>query len=109
MLPLLHGLLPLLQEYGTPPEKLDAVTGLATAVANAPPGFQGAVLPYLSALGATELLAGQRRLVETHVLAAKLGAATQYYDEALILFGAGWQERRYRFDEAGHLVLPPGQ
>jgi endoglucanase len=109
VLPLLHGLGPLLQEYGTPPEKLDAVTGLATAVANAPPGFQGAVLPYLSALGATELLAGQQRLVEAHVLAAKLGAATQYYDEALILFGAGWQERRYRFDEAGHLVLPPGQ
>jgi endoglucanase len=58
-------------------------------------------------LGATELLVGQQRLVEAHAVAAKLGATTQYYDEALILFGAGWQERRYRFDEVGHLVLPP--
>ena len=107
VLPLLQGLIPLLQEHGAPPEKLDALTGRATAVAIAPAGFQGAVLPYLSALGATELLAAQQRLVEAHAVAAKLGAATQYYDEALILFGAGWQERRYRFDEAGHLVLPP--
>jgi len=109
VLPLLHGLVPLLQEYGTPPEKLDAVTGRATAVAYSPPGFQGAVLPYLSAVDATELLAGQQRRIEAHALAARLGASTQYYDEVLILFGAGWQERRYRFDEAGHLVLPPGR
>jgi endoglucanase len=109
VLPLLHGLVPLLQEHGMPPEKMDAMTGYATAVAFSPPGFQGAVLPYLSALGATELLAGQQRRVETHIAAAKMGAATQYYDEALILFGAGWQERRYRFDEDGHLVLPPGR
>jgi endoglucanase len=109
VLPLLHGLVPLMQEYGMPPEKLDAMTGRATAVAFSPPGFQGAVLPYLSAVEATELLAGQQRRVETHIAAAKMGAATQYYDEALILFGAGWQERRYRFDEDGHLVLPPGR
>jgi endo-1,4-beta-D-glucanase Y len=109
VLPLLHGLVPLLQEHGMPPEKLDAMTGRATAVAFSPPGFQGAVLPYLSAVDATELLAGQQRRVETHIAAAKMGAATQYYDEALILFGAGWQERRYRFDEDGHLVLPPGR
>ena len=109
VLPLLRGLVPLLQEYGSPPEKLDAVTGRATAIDFSPPGFQGAMLPYLSAVGATEILAGQQRLVAAYTLAANLGAATQYYDEALILFGAGWQERRYRFDEAGHLVLPPGR
>lgn len=109
VLPLLHGLVPLLQEYGMPPEKLDAVSGRATAVAYSPPGFQGAVLPYLSAMGATELLAGQQRRVEAHALAARMGTNTQYYDEVLILFGVGWQERRFRFDEAGHLVLPPGR
>jgi endoglucanase len=106
VLPQLRGLLPLLAEYGSPPEKLDASTGKATATGFSPAGFQGAMLPYLSALGETELLEAQQRQVQTHSYAAQSGAITQYYDEALILFGAGWQEGWYRFDASGHLVLP---
>lgn len=105
---LLHlaGLVPLLQEYGDPPEKVDATSGRALATAFSPPGFQGAILPYLAAMGDAELLETQARHVQAHAVAAQLGATTQYYDEALILFGAGWQERRYRFDADGHLVVP---
>ena len=106
VLPLLPGLIPLIAEHGDPPEKWDAATGRATATEYSPSGFQGASLPYLSALGATELLEVQQRRVQGHALAARMGANTQYYDEALILFGAGWQEGRYRFDTLGHLVLP---
>ncbi|MEY4375547.1 MAG: hypothetical protein RJB26_97, partial [Pseudomonadota bacterium] len=81
-------------------------SGRALATAFSPPGFQGAVLPYLAAMGDAELLETQARHVQAHAVAAQLGAITQYYDEALILFGAGWQERRYRFDADGHLLVP---
>ena len=109
LLPHLRGMLPLLSEHGVPPEKLDASTGNATATDYSPHGFQGAVLPYLAALGEPALLARQLRRVRVHGLAAQSGASTHYYDEALILFGAGWQEGWYRFDAAGHLVLPQGR
>lgn len=106
LLPYLHGLLPLLEEFGAPPEKVDAASGHATATAYSPPGFQGALLPYLSRLGERGALDRQQRRVQLHGFAAQAGAITHYYDEALILFGAGWLEGRYRFDESGHLVLP---
>lgn len=108
VLPYLQGFLLLLAEYDEPPEALDAATGQATKTDYSPPGFQGAVLPYLAAVGATDLLEVQRRHVQRHGFAAESGAITQYYDEALILFGAGWQEGWFRFDASGHLVLPQG-
>lgn len=81
---------------GVPPEKVDPLTGVAVKSDYSPIGFSGALLPFLSALGDQPTLARQR----DRVLAA---APANYYDQALILFGQGWLDGRYRFDEQGRL------
>lgn len=88
---------------GMPPEKVRPGTGAAVAADWAPIGFAGAVLPFLNALGERKLLAEQTSRLQRELLRAKLGADTNYYDQALILFGEGWQEGFYRFDAVGRL------
>ena len=34
---------------------------------------------------------------------ARLSKSTNYYDDVLVLFGKGWLDGRYRFDEQGYL------
>ena len=83
--------------------------------ATAPPGFSGALLPYLQALAEPALLERQRERVRgvahqsvpadgsnvpTVVTAAD---RPNYYDQALILFGLGAAQGRYRFDLDGAL------
>lgn len=93
----------LIRAQGLPPERVDPVTAQATKADYSPLGYSGAVLPYLSALGDRESLETQRSRVQRASLGAMLGASTNYYDEALILFGKGWLDGRYAFDDHGRL------
>lgn len=100
MLRLLPGYAKLIQKYGIPPERVDPRTGTATKYDYSPLGFSGAVLPYLSARGDKAMLEKQRQ----RLLRAKYSSdPTHYYDQVLILFGKGWLENRYRFDDHGQL------
>jgi endo-1,4-beta-D-glucanase Y len=95
----------LIAKYGNPPEKVNPNTGAATKVDYSPIGFSGAVLPFLSALGDKPILAQQLERVRMAALRAKRGEITHYYDQVLILFGQGWLDGEYRFDDQGRLVL----
>lgn len=93
----------LIRSLGAPPETVDPLTGKATKTDYSPTGYSGAVLPFLSALGDREALEAQSQRLRMAAVKARLGVATNYYDEALILFGKGWLDRQYAFDEQGYL------
>lgn len=108
---------------------LDAVNGMANCLKqrNGPPerigddgqpqsndgpvGFSAALLPYLEAGGNARAQTAQSQRV-----AAALDAATGmhtrfnggkpvYYDENLVMFGQGWEQRRFRFGTEGELKV----
>lgn len=88
----------LIRETGLPPEKVNPLTGIAVKSGFSPIGFSGAVIPYLAMLNATPTLETQRQR-----LSAVHDKSANYYDQVLILFGTGWLEGHYRFDEDGRL------
>jgi endoglucanase len=88
---------------GVPPEKIQPQTATVVKADWAPIGYAGAVLPFLTALGDHRLSDQQLSRLGRDQVRAKLGGDTNYYDQALILFGAGWQEGFYRFDADGRL------
>jgi endo-1,4-beta-D-glucanase Y len=94
----------LVRTIGVPPEKVDPRTGTATKSDFSPIGFSGAVLPFLNALDDKTALEQQRARVRDASLRAKRGEKTHYYDQVLILFGKGWLDNRYRFDDQGRLL-----
>jgi endoglucanase len=94
----------LIRKLGTPPEKVDPLTAVAVKSDFSPLGYSGAVLPFLSALGDTPALEKQRARLRAAALRARAGERTHYYDQVLILFGKGWLDGQYRFDEQGRLV-----
>jgi endoglucanase len=93
----------LIRKSGTPPEKVNPLTAVAVKSDYSPIGFSGAVLPFLSALDDKPTLEKQRDRVRAAALRAKRGEPTQYYDQVLILFGKGWLDGQYRFDDQGRL------
>ena len=93
----------LIRKLGAPPEKVDPLTGVAIKSSYSPIGYSGAVLPFLSALDDKPSLEKQRDRVRAAALRAKRGEATNYYDQVLILFGKGWLDGQYRFDDQGRL------
>jgi endoglucanase len=93
----------LIRTRGAPPEKVNPATGVALEGDYSPSGFSGAALPFLAALHEDELLRAQVSRLTADAARAKLGAATNYYDQALILFGQGWLDGQYRFDAQGRL------
>ena len=93
----------LIRDRGVPPENVNPLTGVAIVSDYAPIGYSGAILPYLSALSDTVTLDKQRARVRAASSRAKQGEPTNYYDQILILFGQGWIDGRYRFDEQGRL------
>lgn len=101
LLKLLSNYAALTRQHGNPPEKVNPLTGVATKLDYSPIGFSGAMLPFLSALGDQATLEKQRGRVHTAALRTK--DPTHYYDQALILFGQGWLDGRYRFDAQGRL------
>jgi endo-1,4-beta-D-glucanase Y len=91
----------LVRVNGAPPEKVDPRTAAITKADYSPTGFSGALLPFLAAAGDTATLAREYTRARA---AAGSGEKTNYFDQALILFGKGWHEGKYRFDEDGRLT-----
>jgi len=85
--------------HGSPPEKVDTVSGAATH--EGPAGFSAALLPFLDALNQTAL--ADQQAARVRQLEQK--SASGYYSQVLALFGEGWYEGRYRFAVDGN-VLP---
>jgi len=88
-------------QAGFPPEKVAATTGSVSG--EGPLSYWGALAPYFKALGDERGLG----LARTHLAALDnpvAGHEPVYYDRVLGLFGTGFIDGRYRFDDAGRLV-----
>ncbi|MFM0272811.1 cellulose synthase complex periplasmic endoglucanase BcsZ [Paraburkholderia aspalathi] len=88
-------------QSGIPPEKVSSTTG--TASGEGPLSYWGALAPYFKSLNDERGLG----LARTHLAALDTnvpGREPVYYDRVLGLFGTGFIDGRYRFDEAGRLV-----
>ena len=88
-------------QVGFPPEKVAATTGSVSG--EGPLSYWGALAPYFKALGDERGLG----LARTHLAALDnpvAGHEPVYYDRVLGLFGTGFIDGRYRFDDAGRLV-----
>ncbi len=72
-----------------------------------PVGFSAALLPYLSALGETNLEDEQMSRVksEFNSKTGLYGNPARYYDQNLVLFGLGGTLRQFWFDSQGNLKL----
>lgn len=77
-----------------PAERVNILRGEAEGIG--PPGFSAALLPLLAGTPAAQL---QRQRLQS-VSVKDLG----YYNQALLLFGQGWDEKRYFFDQYGYLI-----
>ncbi|MBI2786795.1 MAG: cellulase [Legionella longbeachae] len=87
----------LIQQLGFVPEKIDIRSGKTQGKGSI--GFVAALLPLLS--NNPPELAIQRQRIYADEL-----SADNYYSSVLRLFGQGWDERRYRFNAQGELLLP---
>ncbi|CAD6533085.1 cellulose synthase complex periplasmic endoglucanase BcsZ [Paraburkholderia metrosideri] len=88
-------------QTGFPPEKVSSTTGAASG--EGPLSYWGALAPYFKSLGDERGLGLAREhlaALDTHLP----GHEPVYYDRVLGLFGTGFIDGRYRFDEAGRLV-----
>ncbi|TDY22566.1 endoglucanase [Paraburkholderia sp. BL6665CI2N2] len=88
-------------QTGFPPEKVSSTTGAASG--EGPLSYWAALAPYFKAFGDERGLG----LARTHLAALDTnvpGREPVYYDRVLGLFGTGFIDGRYRFDEAGRLV-----
>jgi endoglucanase len=107
----LGGMRQAVTQSGYPPERVNVATGVMSG--ESPLSYWAALAPYFKTLGDDRSLG----LARTHLaaldapVAAPSAAAPPnpnrepvYYDRVLGLFGAGFIEGRYRFDEAGRLV-----
>lgn len=81
------------------PEQVDTLSGEVQGTG--PYGFQAAMLPYLHALGARGRAAQIRAALPTP--AQQRAQAPAYYSQMLMLFGAGWHDRRFGFGRNGEL------
>ncbi|HEX3380211.1 MAG TPA: cellulose synthase complex periplasmic endoglucanase BcsZ [Paraburkholderia sp.] len=88
-------------QNGFPPEKVAATTGASSG--EGPLSYWGALAPYFKALGDEHGL-GLARTRLAALDASVPGREPVYYDRVLGLFGTGFIDGRYRFDEAGRLV-----
>lgn len=84
-----------------PPEQV--LLDSAQSLGRGPTGFSAALLPYLSAFDEAELVDQQLARIDRKSDGHLLGEYQHYYDQVLGLFGLGWQQGLYRFDESGLL------
>jgi endo-1,4-beta-D-glucanase Y len=99
------GMASYLGSHQTPPEQ---VSGEGVVIStNSPVGFSAAVIPYLDALGKTELRERQQARLEAgrNPTTGLYGRPPAYYDQNLVMFAKGWEERRFRFDRDGELKV----
>ncbi|MBK6853951.1 MAG: cellulase [Burkholderiales bacterium] len=93
----------LVRKRGTPPEKVNPVTGLAIVSDYSPIGYSGALLPFLHATGGKATLERQLERIRKDAANPAHAKVSNYFDQVLILFGKGWLDGHYRFDELGRL------
>lgn len=104
-LQLLRPFVNIIRDQGVPPEKVETATAQAVPSDWSPNGFMAAALPFLQALGEKDLADKLRDRLRIERTKARLAKNSNYYDEALILFGLGYVDGQYRFDDQGR-VLP---
>jgi endo-1,4-beta-D-glucanase Y len=96
---------------GLPPEKVQVPGGVVEdSKGYSPLGFSAALIPFFQANGQPALAQLQQRRVDealNKALAASApeGAQPVYYDYMLSLFGQGFAEQKYRFEQDGTLKL----
>lgn len=91
----------IIAKAGSPPERIDTRTG--QIFGGAPIGFSAAVLPFLLPFDEDSLEQQRRRLKSSRV-GGNLGNPPHYYDQALALFGEGWDSGRFRFEQNGQVT-----
>lgn len=101
LLALTRPLAALLAASESPPEKLDFQSGEASG--GSPIGFSAAVLPFLVAVD-EDSAARQRMRLKNSRVEGNLGKPPHYYDQALGMFGEGWDSKRFQFDPDGRLI-----
>ncbi len=76
------------------PERLDIYKGRASGIG--PPGFAASLLPLFNGHGAAQDLRDR--------VASSQHESLGYFSQALILFGEGWDQGRFRFNADGSLA-----
>lgn len=89
-------------QTGFPPEKVSTISGATSG--EGPLSYWGALAPYFKALNDERGLGLARTHLEALVAPPGAGREPVYYDRVLGLFGGGFVDGRYRFDENGRLV-----
>ncbi|HRL21659.1 MAG TPA: cellulose synthase complex periplasmic endoglucanase BcsZ [Alcaligenes sp.] len=94
------------QQRVVPPESVNTET--AAVKGEGPFGFSAALVPYFSALGQRDQTQWQTERVNVALREVFQPLRTQqkqppYYDVVLSLFGMGWAQGYYTFNEAGQL------
>ncbi|MDR5817706.1 cellulose synthase complex periplasmic endoglucanase BcsZ [Caballeronia sp. LZ033] len=89
-------------QNGFPPEKVSTLNGAVSG--EGPLSYWGALAPYFKALNDEHGLGLARAHLEALTAPAVAGREPAYYDRVLGLFGGGFVDGRYRFDETGRLV-----
>jgi endo-1,4-beta-D-glucanase Y len=97
----LGGMRAKVSQNGFPPEKVSSTTGASSG--EGPLSYWGALAPYFKTLGDEHGL-GLARTRLAALDASVPGREPVYYDRVLGLFGTGFIDGRYRFDETGSLV-----
>jgi endoglucanase len=89
-------------QTGFPPEKVSTISGAASG--EGPLSYWGALAPYCKALNDERGLGLARTHLDALVAPPGAGREPVYYDRVLGLFGGGFIDGRYRFDENGRLL-----
>jgi endo-1,4-beta-D-glucanase Y len=109
---ILHGLAQmnvLMQSRPAPPEKINS-DGVPMNT-DGPVGFSAALLPYLKSNSndsayAQQLVRIQSQLDEkSNLYGQGYGTGPTYYDQNLVLFGSGWNEKQFQFGTSGELLV----
>lgn len=82
-------------QSGTPPEQVNTATGKAQGTGSV--GFSAALLPMLATNPAARDIRRQR-------LNDAAPDNNVYFSASLTLFGRGWDEQRYQFNQQGELL-----
>lgn len=71
--------------------------------AKGPVGFSAALVPYLAALGESNLENEQMSRMQSEFRNGLYGTPPKYYDQNLAMFALGWKTRQFWFDSHGTL------